>query len=305
MTIKSDLSKKMIALRKDRVTMYINSAYLHNSLLDFQDKSKPLVIGSCGVYRLRTKSRLPTCRPRGRVDYQLLYIASGIGHFHFDHAQNDTVVPAGSMVLYRPREYQQYEYYGKDRTEVYWIHFTGNDVKNILRKYGIDDKTHVFYTGTLPEYEMLFTRMISELQQCKDHYEEMLELSFRQLLIVAGRQLSRKRSAPNEYLDREMTRAIQYFQKHYNREIRIDEYAASRGMSVSWFIRIFRQYTGKAPMQYLVSLRITNAQMLLETTNYSVAEIASMSGYDNPLYFSRLFRKHTGFSPSQYRKLGY
>lgn len=284
--------------------MYINSAYLHNSLVDFKDKSKPLVIGSCGVYRLRTKSILPTCRPRGRVDYQLLYVASGVGHFHFDNAETDTVVPAGNMVLYRPKEFQKYEYYGKDRTEVYWIHFTGNDVKNILRNYGVTDTTRVFYAGTSPEYETLFTRMISELQQCKDGYEEMLELLFRQLLITTHRQFSQKRSISNEYLDREMSRAVQYFQEHYNREIRIDEYAASRGMSVSWFIRSFRQYTGKAPMQYLVSLRITNAQMLLETTNYSVAEIASMVGYDNPLYFSRLFHKHKGFSPSQYRKLG-
>ena len=33
------------------------------------------------------------------------------------------------MVLYRPREEQRY-YYGADQTEVYWVHFTGNNVKN-------------------------------------------------------------------------------------------------------------------------------------------------------------------------------
>ena len=32
--------------------MYINSGYLHNSLLDFKDKTRPLVVGSCGTYRL-------------------------------------------------------------------------------------------------------------------------------------------------------------------------------------------------------------------------------------------------------------
>lgn len=282
--------------------MEINSAYLHNSLVDFKDKRKPLTVGSCGIYRLRTRAKLPTCRPRGRVDYQLLYIASGAGHFHFDGAGNDTVVPAGNMVLYRPKEYQHYEYYGKDQTEVYWIHFTGNNVKNLLRKYGITDAMRVFYVGASPEYQQLFTRMISELQQCKNGYEEMLELLFRQLLIVTQRRLSQKRNTVNEYLEHEMSYAAQYFQKHYNREIRIDEYAASRGMSVSWFIRSFRQYTGKAPMQYLVSLRMTNAQMLLETTDYSVTEIASMVGYDNPLYFSRLFHRQKGFSPTGYRK---
>ena len=56
-------------------------------------------------------------------------------------------------------------------------------------------------------------------------------------------------------------------------------------------------------MQFITSIRITNAQMLLETTNYAVNEIAHIVGYDNPLYFSRLFHKQKGCSPSEYRKL--
>ena len=55
-------------------------------------------------------------------------------------------------------------------------------------------------------------------------------------------------------------------------------------------------------MQYIVSLRIANAQMLLETTSYSITEIGNIVGYDNPLYFSRIFRKQKGVSPSEYRK---
>ena len=43
--------------------MYINSAYLNNSLIDFKDKSRPLIVGSCGTYHLYTHPRLPTHRP--------------------------------------------------------------------------------------------------------------------------------------------------------------------------------------------------------------------------------------------------
>ena len=72
-------------------------------------------------------------------------------------------------------------------------------------------------------------------------------------------------------------------------------------MSVGWFIRCFKQYTGTTPMRYIVSLRITNAQVLLETTDYNVTEIGNIVGYDNPLYFSRIFKKQKGVSPSEYR----
>ena len=73
-------------------------------------------------------------------------------------------------------------------------------------------------------------------------------------------------------------------------------------MSVSWFIRNFKEYTNSTPAQYLLSLRISNAQTLLETTSYNVTEIADIVGYDNPLYFSRIFKKQVGLSPSEFRK---
>ncbi len=88
--------------------MYINSAYLNNSLIDFKDKSKPLIVGSCGTYHLYTRPRLPTHRPRGRLDFQLLYVAGGKAHFYFDGSEKDTVVSAGHMVIYRPKEPQRY-----------------------------------------------------------------------------------------------------------------------------------------------------------------------------------------------------
>lgn len=100
-----------------------------------------------------------------------------------------------------------------------------------------------------------------------------------------------------------MDTAASYFDENYNRDINIEEYAISRGMSVSWFIRNFKKFTGTTPMQFITSIRITNSQMLLETTNYAVNEIARIVGYDNPLYFSRLFHKQKGCSPSEYRKL--
>ncbi|MEZ3464662.1 MAG: AraC family transcriptional regulator [Lachnospiraceae bacterium] len=281
--------------------MYTNLAYLNNSLIDFMDKKKPLIVGSCGTYHLFTRPRLPTYRPKGRLDFQILYIASGKAHFYFEDKGIDTVVPAGHMVVYRPKEPQKYEYFGDEQTEVYWVHFTGKDVKHILRSSGISDDMRVINTGTSLEYTRLFKQMILELQRRQPDYQEMLALLLRQLLITIHRQLASDRRSRNVYLDTEMEAAIQYFNDNYNTEINIEAYAASRGMSVSWFIRSFRQYANTTPMQYIVSIRIANAQILLETTNYNVTEIGRIVGYDNPLYFSRIFKKQKGASPSEYR----
>lgn len=280
--------------------MYINSAYLHNSRIDFKDKSKPLIVGSCGTYRLYTRPRLPTYRPRGRIDYQLIYIAAGLAHFYFDGKEE--IVSAGHMVLYRPKEVQRYEYYGIDNTEVYWVHFTGNNVKNILRQYGIEDKTKVFYSGTSLEYRRIFQEMIQELQMCKEHYQELLSMLLYQLLILIHRKRNSEKKIRDGFVTKEMEDAISYFSEYYQKEISIEAYAISHHMSVSWFIQNFKKYTGFTPMQYVLSLRITNAENLLETTEYNIAEISNIVGYENPLYFSRIFKKQKGLSPSEYRK---
>ncbi len=282
----------------------MNSAYLHNSLVDFMDKSRPLIVGSCGTYHLFTCPRLPTHRPKGRLDFQLLYVASGRTHFYFDKNEKDTVVTAGHMVLYRPKEPQRYIYYGEEQAEVYWVHFTGASVKKILRSHGITDEMRILSTGTSLEYAALFKQMILELKHCQADYEELLTLLLQQLFIAIHRHMASEQKPGDNYLNAEMETAVQYFNENYNKDISVEAYAASRGMSVSWFIRNFKQHTGTTPMQYIVSTRMTNAQILLETTGCNVTEIGRIVGYDNPLYFSRIFRKQKGVSPSGYRKQG-
>ena len=198
--------------------MYLNTGYLNHSHMDFKDKSRPLIVGSCGTYRLSRHPKLPTYRPKGRLDYQIIYITAGCGHFHFDNVNNETIVPAGNIVLYRPKELQKYEYYGEDKTEVYWIHFTGSNVKNILRQYGFPDKERVFQVGTSNEYEQIFKRIIIEFQRCQDNYEEMLVLLLRHLLISFHRELTREHILKNEYLDHEMDNAVTFFSENYNQE---------------------------------------------------------------------------------------
>jgi AraC-like DNA-binding protein len=99
-----------------------------------------------------------------------------------------------------------------------------------------------------------------------------------------------------------MDNAVTFFSENYNQNINIDDYAASRGMSVSWFIRNFKKYTGSTPMQFILQKRICNAEALLLNTEYNINEIAQIVGYDNSLYFSRMFKKIKGISPSEYRK---
>ena len=279
--------------------MHINSGYLNNSRTDFKDNSTPLVVGSCGTYRLKTRPKLPTYWQKGRRDYQILYVANGKTHFWFDGKEE--IVNAGHMVLYKPEEIQKYVYYLEDNPEVFWIHFTGSDVKNILAYHGISLDEHVFYCGVLPDYKALFRKIIQELQLCRYGYEDYIASLFNDILLLVDRQQHEQKKAAGN-VQEQIERAAAYFNENYNTKISIDDYAESLHISTNWFIHNFKQYAGMSPAQYILSLRMVNAQSLLERTTYNIKEISEIVGYENPLYFSRVFKKEIGKSPAQYRK---
>lgn len=69
--------------------------------------------------------------------------------------------------------------------------------------------------------------------------------------------------------------------------------------------RIFKQHLGVSPLEYLTSLRMNHAKKLLLENgdlNYTVADIATMSGFSDVSYFSRLFKKNYGQSPIEFMK---
>jgi AraC family transcriptional regulator of arabinose operon len=281
--------------------MFLNYA---NSSKDmpygYMNKNIPIEINSCGTYRLNTDNEMETCRPDGRIDYQLIYIASGKGYFYFHNSMRPTVLEAGNIVLYHPNEFQKYEYKGKDQAHIYWIHFTGSRIDELFFQYRLNPTDHIFPSGTKSFYAQSFEQIILELQMRKSFYQESAAVLFSHIIMMLGRyqqDLSNNNWIPSNDLE-EITA---YFHEHYRENINIENFIEARGYSVSSFFRKFKQYTGMAPLQYLLQIRLSNAMKLLETTNFPINEIAALVGYDNALYFSRLFHKHIGISPKEYR----
>ncbi len=289
--------------------MYMNTAYLKDILIsprtpiDKADTSVPLMISCCGVYRIHSISCLDTERPNGRKDFQLLYFHSGQGHFFLEGCDGpETVVYAGQMLLFHPDTPQMYYYYAEDRTEVYWVHFTGHSVKELLMQYDLPMETTVWDCGVHSAYRDIFLDMITELQLCKKGFEEMLTLKLRHLFLLNQRHQAEP-PCTNSHMQQIIEDSLRYFNEKYNSEIVIRDYAAKHFLTPCWFISNFRQHTGRTPTQYITSIRITNAYTLLANVSYSIQEIAALVGYEDALYFSRIFKKYTGYSPREYRRL--
>ena len=57
-----------------------------------------------------------------------------------------------------------------------------------------------------------------------------------------------------------------------------------------------------SPMDYVLSLRVQEAQRLLSTTQLSLGSIAAATGFYDQSHFTKRFRKVTGLTPLQYRR---
>lgn len=278
--------------------MYVNAGYLNQTDAEIEAGDTPLVVESCGIYRLIRQPSMRTSRPSGRGDCQLLYIASGRAHFYLEDREH--VLEAGHFIFYRPGRPQHYVYHAAEQPEICWVHFTGREAISLAELAGFTASS-ILYTGISPEFQQLFLRMIRELQFARPCFEEALSLLLRELLLLVRRSLLESPQRDGR-AQREILEAIRFFQENFSSEIVIADYAHSHHLSACWFIRSFRQYTGVPPLRYLTDIRMERARFLLENTDYNIGEIGDIIGYRNPLYFSRIFKKIHGLSPAQYRK---
>jgi AraC-like DNA-binding protein len=73
-------------------------------------------------------------------------------------------------------------------------------------------------------------------------------------------------------------------------------------VSQNYFCRLFKEYSGITPQDFLLKAKLSKAKIALKETSLSVFEIAEQCGFQDASYFCRIFKKKTGVSPLKYRK---
>ncbi len=96
--------------------------------------------------------------------------------------------------------------------------------------------------------------------------------------------------------------AVAHLDDHYAEGPSVAELAAKAHYSEAQFRRLFRALMHQSPTEYLASVRVNVAKTLLTTTNRSVSDIASETGFFDHSHFIRVFRKATGLTPLAYRR---
>jgi two-component system response regulator YesN len=98
-------------------------------------------------------------------------------------------------------------------------------------------------------------------------------------------------------------KAKQYIDTHYAEITDADDIYKNVYVSKYYLIHLFKEYTDKTPMQYILQKKMDIAKKLLSTTTIPIYVIAVRCGYEDSNYFCKVFKRLEHLTPLEYRRI--
>ncbi|WP_462220763.1 AraC family transcriptional regulator [Ferruginibacter sp.] len=139
----------------------------------------------------------------------------------------------------------------------------------------------------------LFNQQIGYTTRVNQLIDELFILIARKLTL----QNNTHRDFPQSFIQLE-----QALRQNLSHTWTVDEMAAMVGLGTTTFTEKVKNYSGFSPLNYLITIRISEAIKLLKQNNLSVTDIALDIGFYSSQHFATTFKKLTGYTPSDFRK---
>lgn len=101
----------------------------------------------------------------------------------------------------------------------------------------------------------------------------------------------------------QMNRLVARINAQSDGRLTVAEMAETVGLSESWFANVFKQTTGKTPLQWQLGKRIDLAQKLLVESELTIADIAAQLGFSDQAHLTKAFRQIAGETPAAWRRV--
>lgn len=90
--------------------------------------------------------------------------------------------------------------------------------------------------------------------------------------------------------------------RHYREKREVSFYAGLQHLTPRYFSSIIKEKSGSNALQWIVQMVISEAKILLETSNLSIKEISVRLNFPTQSFFGKYFKQYTGISPKEYRE---
>lgn len=165
--------------------------------------------------------------------------------------------------------------------------------------------TYFSYSDADSDSALFLDLLIKTMDEKEPGHEEIAKRFIEILLIqlLRSEQFSIRNSL-NKKNHKEIQVVKNYMKINYHKNITLDDLVELVHINKFYLIRIFKQEVGMSPIDYLIHVRIDEAQKMLRNTNIAIADIAHLVGFQSPSHFSKTFRELSNMTPSQYRRQG-
>lgn len=187
---------------------------------------------------------------------------------------------------------------------IYWIHFNGILAKDFFPQTPFSDILKPGVKSRIADRLDIFEEIMMVLEAGYSQESLLYVSSVFHHFLGTLRFLHQYRHADSidDAMKVELVgAAIHYMEENIGKHLKLNDICGYLGYSSSRFSEIFRKQAGCSPIEYFIRLKINYACRLLEVSDFSVQQISSIIGIDDPYYFSRIFKKHTGCSPTAFR----
>ncbi len=167
---------------------------------------------------------------------------------------------------------------------------------------------HVFSVDKVPYSKYLIEQIIEEYQKKPWKYEDVTYSLTKVLLTNMYRSLPARtakrtnRGRAKRQVDSYIETARRYIRENYDKQISVEDVAKSCGLNKQYLQRLFKREKDTSIIEYMVKYRIEQACHYLLKTDYSVARVAMLVGFNDLKYFYVQFKKIVGDTPIKYKE---
>ncbi len=148
----------------------------------------------------------------------------------------------------------------------------------------------------------LFASLAVEREYFELYTTSLIYKIFYELYISGCIREKEKRSKSTSHRHTQMILLLEKIENEYTESISLSSLAEFAGLNDKYLFRIFKDFTGCTPIQYINRLRIDRACHEMSVNHLSVTDAAYVSGFNELSYFSRTFKKYKGMNPAEYRR---
>jgi AraC-type DNA-binding domain-containing proteins len=185
------------------------------------------------------------------------------------------------------KEIKKYSYFNYELNEA--LHVSPKEEKIIWELY---ERIATEYNNNQDEFTRDIT--LGHIESILKYSQRFYKRQFLNRNIVSGTTVTKFNAALSIYFEKGLLQ-----EKGLPT---VGMFASELHLSPRYLSDLLKQETGKTAMDLIQIFLISEAKNLMNSGNYTVAEVAYLLGFENPPYFSRVFKKETGISPNQFKK---